>query len=71
MKIKSIETENFRMSINSDNKPEIKAQTPMAKALLKLRKVKNPLLLTVNTSPDEILDAMADLEASVTKLAAI
>lgn len=71
MQIKSIETENFRAAINAEGNFEIKATTPMAKALLRLRKVKNPMVNLADSSTEFVIAELQDLEASTAKLAAI
>jgi hypothetical protein len=67
--LKTLETTNFRL-VTVDGKTSIKATTAMAKAYLKLKKLSNPVACELEFAQDAIAK-LVDLEASVTKLAAI
>lgn len=67
--LKTLETSNFKL-VTVDGKTSIKATTPMAKAYLKLKKLANPVACEARTA-NEAIEKLVELEASVTKLAAI
>jgi hypothetical protein len=68
--LKALETANFKL-VTVDGKPCIKATTAMAKAYLRLKKLANPVAAHESMNATDVIGTLVDLEASVTKLAAI
>lgn len=68
--LKTLETENFKL-VTVDGQKAIKGTTAMAKAYLKLKKMANPMPISLHLNANEVIGSLVELEASVTKLAAI
>lgn len=68
--LKNLETVNFRLSTDAAGVTTIKATTPLAKALLKLKKLANPIPCNCASVGDALAEIVA-LEEGVVKLAAI